>query len=318
MRPFIAQPDIDLNEFDFIPANNYKKMKLDTNSEMTNMLGCSPSEYKRNAHLEQYRLSSQPYPQNVITIEDDNDEDCLIIDNLSTKTQNLVQPKDNFPFELKGDLIQPSSFLNPSRSLVQNLKFWDALPLPENLFFQQINIQNSTSEPEINHLQFAKESNITAMEDDNADQLTCGSTPETREDTCSVSLELQSQQISDKFSDITSEFVQESSVIQVSEKEMQYATLPPFKLSAVNSRQRKVKKINPVWTPTSLVPGTFENWVSQIGRAVGLEITNEEKVITTMKNFDMNIEVALEKIKRNKAQYKDYFRVKKLPKKQCL
>lgn len=96
------------------------------------------------------------------------------------------------------------------------------------------------------------------------------------------------------------------------ENVMEYtAKLPSFDLTCLKSQKIKSRKIKPVWNPES---NLLEEWRTKIGRAVGLDITNEEKVLKTMKEFDMKIEVAMDKIKRNRAQYKTYFRVQKFEK----
>jgi len=68
------------------------------------------------------------------------------------------------------------------------------------------------------------------------------------------------------------------------------------------------------WDPCEISQEKFAKFFGEVERAVGLEITNEEKVIQTLKQYNMSQEETLEKIRRNKAHYKNYFRVQKLAK----
>jgi len=97
---------------------------------------------------------------------------------------------------------------------------------------------------------------------------------------------------------------------EISNQKNIYADIPAFDL--INSLEdRKLRKPKLVWDPNTKNAETYRKGFDSIQKTVGIEITNEIKVIEALNEYGMNLEIACEKIKRNKAFYKNHFRVQR-------
>jgi len=89
-----------------------------------------------------------------------------------------------------------------------------------------------------------------------------------------------------------------------------YADIPHFELTDIRE-ERKIRKPKLIWNPNSADAETLRKGFDPIKKIVGIEITDEIKVIGALKEYNMNLEITYEKIKRNKAFYKSHFRVQR-------
>ena len=89
-----------------------------------------------------------------------------------------------------------------------------------------------------------------------------------------------------------------------------YAVIPEFELIEPNL-ERRVRKPKLVWNPDSEEAKVYRESAENIEKIVAMQITSETKLIETLRKYNMNPQEAYEKIKRNKASYKIYFKVQR-------
>jgi len=97
-----------------------------------------------------------------------------------------------------------------------------------------------------------------------------------------------------------------------SKQNTEYAVIPAFEMfdSPGNRNKRNIKS---VWAPCSIGLDNYTSYHKKIEEAVGMEITNEEKVIQTLKDYNMSLRDACDTLRRNKANSKHFFKVQKKP-----
>jgi len=89
-----------------------------------------------------------------------------------------------------------------------------------------------------------------------------------------------------------------------------YAVIPEFELIEPNP-ERRVRKPKQVWNPESEEAKIYRESAENIEKIVAMQITSETKLIETLRKYNMNLTETYEKIKRNKASYKLYFKVQR-------
>lgn len=323
-RQFIYDSTSYADDYDFSTSKSMKKVKLDT--------------FNTNMHFQaQPSLSNQK----IITIDDNGDNMGSVITNIRFTNGNFIAydlPRFEHQKEYSINHRKLESFYNNfttanpsspnfimdqirlnSASLYQQLSYGDLNHDKSQNFSCSVPPHGQTNKFEPlsgnhkNSQKFSKLAKIVIIDDDDDDKSTSQGS-EARNDASSPNLnspELKEQKLIQSQICLLNKATDSNKV--KANKIERHAKLPPFQLSLVKQQKRKIKPLKLVWNPDSIEENNTEGWMSRISQAVGIEVTNEEKVVKTLINFGMDIETALENVKRNKAFYKNYFRVKNAP-----
>lgn len=79
---------------------------------------------------------------------------------------------------------------------------------------------------------------------------------------------------------------------------------------ALNTLAYKVKHpVKSTWSPDSFTPRMLEEYYARFGQIIGQRVTNEEAALKNLARFEMDIEKALDNVKKNQLYFQNSFRL---------